>query len=106
MHLGMRPNHCSKCNPIRKASGHIQTERIFPSPPFPPLRAMIRPQAQDKHAHGLGEGRERKGGKGVREGCKPTTLATRLNIELLGGACLTLLPKARHAGGIADGDAL
>ena len=53
-----------------------------------------------------GEGRERKGGTGVRKGRKPTTLAPRLNIELPGGACLTLLPKARHAGGIADGDAL
>ena len=42
----------------------------------------------------------------MREGCKPTTLAPRLNTELPGGACLTLLPKARHAGGIADGDAL
>ena len=74
---------------------HRDTSKLKES--FPHL------QAPDKHAYG---GRERKGGKGVREGCKPTTLAPRLNTELPGGACLTLLPKARHAGGIADGDAL
>jgi len=42
----------------------------------------------------------------VRKGCKPTTLAPRLNIAWWCVPVLTLLPKARHAGGIAGGDAL